>query len=74
MRVVAGFLSRANCVYDPAMRDERDEDAQPTPEEPGAEQLGGGEQQETGEGEEPGAADLLKAATEGAKRLKDLEP
>lgn len=56
------------------MRDELETDTQPTLDEPSADALGGVEEQEIAEDENPGATDLLKAAKEGAKRLKKLEP
>jgi hypothetical protein len=58
----------------PPMTGELDDETQQTPEEPRAKALGGEEQQGISEDEKPGAADLLKAAKEGAKRLKKLEP
>lgn len=57
------------------MRDELEDDTQPTPDEPSAGALGGAEEeQEIADDEQPGATDFLKAAKEGAERLKKLEP
>ncbi|HVF76916.1 MAG TPA: hypothetical protein VNA28_01355 [Solirubrobacteraceae bacterium] len=56
------------------MKGELDDDTQQTPEELRADGLGGGEEQEIAEDKEPGAADFLRAAKEGAKRLRKLEP
>ena len=56
------------------MRDELDIDTKPTPEEPSADALGGVEEKEIAEGEDPDATDFLRAAKEGAKRLENLEP
>ncbi len=56
------------------MRDDLDDETQPTPEEPSADALGGAEDEEIAEDGDPGATDLLRAAKEGAKRLEKLEP
>jgi hypothetical protein len=56
------------------MRGELDDDTQQTPDEPSTDALSGEEEQEVGEDEKPSATDFLKAAKEGAKRLKKLEP
>jgi len=54
------------------MNDEREIDPEQTPQEAPV----GGEQeaQDIAEDDEPGVADYLKAAKDGAKNLKNLEP
>jgi hypothetical protein len=52
------------------MKDERDIDNKQTPKNDAT----GGEQTEIAEDDEPGVTDFLKAAKDGAKNLKNLEP
>lgn len=56
----------------PVMEDEREIDTEQTP----ADAAASGEQEapEFSEDDEPGALDYLKAAKDGAKDLKNLEP
>jgi hypothetical protein len=54
------------------MKDERDIDTEQTPKDAAA----GGEREapEIAEDDEPGVTDFLKAAKDGARNLKNLEP
>jgi hypothetical protein len=54
------------------MNDERDIDTEQTPKDAAA--VPQTERPEIGEDEEPGAAEYLQAAKDGAKNLEDLEP
>jgi hypothetical protein len=53
-----------------AMKDERDIDTEQPPKDAGGEP----EAPEIAEDDEPGVTDFLKAAKDGAKHLKNLEP
>jgi hypothetical protein len=53
------------------MKDERDIDTEQTPKDAAAGEEGQGP--EIAEDDEPGVTDFLKAAKDGAKRLRDLE-
>ena len=53
------------------MKDERDIDTEQTPKDAAAVQR---DAPEINEDDEPGVTDFLKAAKEGAKNLKNLEP
>jgi hypothetical protein len=54
------------------MEDERDIDTEQTPQDAAA--VPETESPDIGEDQEPGAADYLKAAQDGAKNLENLEP
>jgi hypothetical protein len=54
------------------MNDERETDTPPTPQDEAA--VGEPEAPEIAEDDEPSALDFLKAAKDGARNLKNLEP
>jgi hypothetical protein len=56
------------------MNDERNIDIEQTPNEDAADADGKREAAEIAGGDEPGVTDYLKAAKDGAKNLKNLEP